>query len=225
MEIAVIQDDSAQLCASLPADHEVVVEDQSELRVSLQVALHLYDSVDGGVDDVSIGVKEDSQLLKYVNEDLILHVLLIRDLRHRPLYSCGRDGVGGEYGWSEVAAGRLLLLDENGLVHNELLDDLSSHHLRMSIVDDLVYYLVDQYKVLPDALLIQHSAIVSEHLHHPVQYVHHERGRDVVLGSCDEEYAELLSVKEIDSLHILQIYANEHPLTLQTLGVGHPART
>ena len=203
MEVAVVQDDSTQLGAGLPAHDQVIVEHESEFRVSLQVTLHLYDPVDGGVDHIPIGVKEDSEFFEDVYEYLILHVLLVGDLRHGSLDGCGGDGVGGEYGGSEVAAGGLLLLDEHGLVDDELLDDLCGHHLGVAVVDKLVYYLVDQHEVLPDTLLIQDAAIIPEDLHHAVQDVHHERRRHIVFGSGHEEYAELLSIEEIDSLHIL----------------------
>ena len=74
----------------------------------------------------------------------------------------------------------------------------------MTVINDFINNLIDQHEIFPNALLIQNSAIVSKHLHHPVQYVHHKRGRDVVLGSRYKEYAKLLGIEKVDSLHALQ---------------------
>lgn len=82
MEVAVIQHHRAGV--ALPY-LKVIVEDQSQLGVPLEIALHLNNAVDRTVDDEPIRIEKHRELLKDVDENLILHVLLVCDLRHGPL--------------------------------------------------------------------------------------------------------------------------------------------
>lgn len=96
-------------------------------------------------------------------------------------------------------------MNQDSLIDNELFDVFSSHELGVSIVNDLIDNLVYQHEVLPYALLIEHSTVVSEDLHHSIQDVHHERRRHIVLGCCYEEDAELLRVEEVNAFHVLGV--------------------
>ena len=94
----------------------------------------------------------------------------------------------------------------------------------MSVVNDLIDDLIDEHKVLPNTLLIQHSAIVSEDFHHSIQEVHDEGGRYVVLCSGHEEDPKLLGIEEVDSLHTLYLSQSEE-FELQNMGEDLLART
>lgn len=98
----------------------------------------------------------------------------------------------------------LLLADLHWLADGVLSNVLSGHQLRMTIVDNLIDDLVDQHKVLPYALFVQHAAIVTEHLHHSINDVHHERGRYVVLRSRHKVDSEFLRKEVIQSLYVLR---------------------
>ena len=143
-----------------------------------------------------------SQFFENVDKDFVLHVLFVCQLGHGPLDSSWRDSVVWKHGRPETALS-LLLLDKNRLTHNELFDIFCCHKLGVAIVNNFVNYLIYEHKILPYALLVEHSTIISEHFHHSVKDVHHVGGRHIVLGCCYEEYPELLSVKEIDALHAL----------------------
>ena len=71
MEVAVVKHDTALDSIRRLADLEVVVEDESQLWIVLEVALHLNDAVDGGVDHHAVRVEQDSQLLEDVDENLV----------------------------------------------------------------------------------------------------------------------------------------------------------
>ena len=113
-----------------------------------------------------------SKLFEDVDEYFIFHIFLVGDLRKRALNSCGGDRVGGENIWSEVAC-LFFVLDQNCFVHDKLFDELSGHKLGVAIVNDLINNFIDQHEILPNAFLVKHSAVVSEHFHHSVQDVHH----------------------------------------------------
>ena len=72
----------------------------------------------------------------------------------------------------------------------------------MPVINDLIDDLIDEHKILPDTLLIEDAAEVTEDLHHPVQDVHDIGGRDIVLGSCHKEYSKLLRVEVANPVHV-----------------------
>lgn len=93
----------------------------------------------------------------------------------------------------------------------------------MSIIDNFINNLIYQYEVLSNAFLVEDSTVISEHFHHPIENVHHERWRDVVFSSRHEVNSELLSVEEIYTLYIL----NNHSQTNRKLtkaGGGSPCQ-
>ncbi len=112
------------------------------------------------------------------------------------------NGVRGENSWSEIAL-LLFLLNKNRFIDNELLDTFSGHQLRMSIVNNFINDLVDEYEILSNTFLIQDSTVISEDFHHSVENVHHKRGGHIELCGCDEEDAKLLRVEIVDALYIL----------------------
>ena len=73
----------------------------------------------------------------------------------------------------------------------------------MPVVYDLIDDLVDEHEVLPYALLVEHAAVVPEHLHHAVDDVHHEGRRDVVLRGGHEVDPKFLREEVVQSLDVL----------------------
>ena len=54
MEIAIVKDNRPKLTSIASAYDQVVIKDQSELWVTLEVALHLNNTIDGTVNDEAI---------------------------------------------------------------------------------------------------------------------------------------------------------------------------
>ena len=79
----------------------------------------------------------------------------------------------------------------------------------MTIVNHLVNDLVDQNKVLANTLLVKHSAVVPEHLHHSVEDIEDSRWLDVVFGGRNEVDAEFFGEEVIDSVNILKKRGNK----------------
>lgn len=73
----------------------------------------------------------------------------------------------------------------------------------MAVIYYLINDLIDKRKVFPNRLFTKDSTIISEHFHHAVNDIENERGRDVVLGGCNEEYAELFSLEKVNTLYCL----------------------
>ena len=73
----------------------------------------------------------------------------------------------------------------------------------MSIVDNFIDNLVNQYKILPDALLVEDAAVVSEDFHHAIDDVEDGGGGHIGLARCHKVYAELLGEEIVHSVHIL----------------------
>ena len=74
----------------------------------------------------------------------------------------------------------------------------------MPVVNNLVDDLIDQYKVLANALLVQDTAVVTEDLHHAIDDVHDETGGHVVACRRDEVDPELLGEEVIQPLDVLK---------------------
>ena len=75
--------------------------------------------------------------------------------------------------------------------------------LRMSVVNNLVYYFIDQHEIFPNTLFVEHATVISEHLHHSVQDVKHTGRLHVVFRSGDEVDTKLLCKEVIDAFDIL----------------------
>lgn len=91
----------------------------------------------------------------------------------------------------------------------------------MSIVDNFINDLVNEYEVLSDALLVQHSTVVPEHLHHTVDDIDDTRWLYVVLAGGNEVYAELLREKVVDAVDVLQ---SKIERGLTKIGGGSPCQ-
>ena len=92
----------------------------------------------------------------------------------------------------------------------------------MTIVDDLVDYLIDEHEVLPDRFFIQDAAVVSKNLHHAINHVVHNRWGYIVLRSRDKVDAELLCEKVINPVNMLKISSSANALT--NAGGGSPGQ-
>lgn len=75
----------------------------------------------------------------------------------------------------------------------------------MSIVNNFIDKLINQHEVLPDALFIENSAIISKYFHHSIKNIHDIGRRDIMLCGGNKIYTKFLGIKETDSLHILKI--------------------
>ena len=76
--------------------------------------------------------------------------------------------------------------------------------LGVAVINHLIDDLVNQHKVLPNALFVQHSTVVSEDLHHSVQDIEHITGLDVVTRGGHKVNSKLLREEVVDSIDILQ---------------------
>ena len=94
------------------------------------------------------------ELFKNVNEDFIFHILFVSDLGHRSLYRNSRSCTFRENTWSKITFLLLLLYYHDWFINNKLFNRLGSHELRMTIVNNLINYLIDQHKVLSNAFFI-----------------------------------------------------------------------
>ena len=94
-------------------------------------------------------------------------------------------------------------LNEHGLIHNEIADIFCCYKLGMTIVDYFVDDFVDEHEVLAYAFFIEHTAVVAENLHHPVDYVHDGRRCHIHLRGCYEIDAELFCKEVVHPVNIL----------------------
>ena len=85
----------------------------------------------------------------------------------------------------------------------------------MSVVDHLVDDLVDEHKVLADALLIEHATVVTEDLHHAIDDVQDGAWSNICLTCCNKVDAKLLCKEVIDTVHVL----NNHIAGLVKLSI------
>jgi hypothetical protein len=145
------------------------------------------------------------QLLENINKYFIVLVLLVIQLSHGLGDSQRGDGTGLEYFGNEFRGGRGLLSRSHSLcfVHNEWADMFSLNELGVPVVDDLVYDFINEHEVFTDSLFVEHSAVVSEHLHHAVYQVDDSSGLHVVLAGSYEVNAKLLGKEVVHSIHIL----------------------
>lgn len=72
----------------------------------------------------------------------------------------------------------------------------------MTIVDNLVYNLVNEHKVFADALFVEDAAVVAENLHHTVYDVQNGRWGHVSLACCHKVDSKLLSEEVVDSINM-----------------------
>jgi len=93
-------------------------------------------------------------------------------------------------------------LNEHGLIHNEIADIFCCYKLGMTIVDYFVDDFVDEHEVLAYAFFIEHTAVVAENLHHPVDYVHDGRRCHIHLRGCYEIDAELFCKEVVHPVNI-----------------------
>lgn len=73
----------------------------------------------------------------------------------------------------------------------------------MSIIYNLIDYLIDEHKIFTNGFLVQYSAIVSENFHHTINDVHNEAGRNVIFSSCHKINTKFLGKEVIQTLDIL----------------------
>ena len=71
VEVAIVESHTSLLTTCLSTDSQIVVQDETQLRIANEVALHLNHSVDCRIYDHAIGVVQDGQLLEDVDENLI----------------------------------------------------------------------------------------------------------------------------------------------------------
>lgn len=76
----------------------------------------------------------------------------------------------------------------------------------MPIVNDLVDDLVDEHEILPNALFVQHAAIVPKNLHHSIDDVKDGRWRHIRLTRSHKVNAKLLSEEVVDPINMLYIH-------------------
>ena len=73
----------------------------------------------------------------------------------------------------------------------------------MSVINNLINDLVNKDEILSDCLFIEHSAIVSENLHHTVDDVHHKAWRNIVLGGGHKVNSKLFCKEIVQPLDVL----------------------
>jgi hypothetical protein len=93
----------------------------------------------------------------------------------------------------------------------------------MTIVNNFVNDLVYEDEVLPNGLLVEHSAVVPKDLHHSVDDVHDKGGGDIVLGSRHKVDAKFLGKKVVQTLDVLKKYMGEAEFALTKDGGGSPS--
>mmetsp|Transcript_21420 Transcript_21420/g.67249 ORF Transcript_21420/g.67249 Transcript_21420/m.67249 type:complete len:257 (+) Transcript_21420:1433-2203(+) len=163
-------------------EHELVVQPQLELGHAREEGLHLDRAHDLRVEDRSRAADQEVELLDDVEEDLVLPVLdPLRPPRDRVRHRHRRTGR------RDVPV---------ALLRDELAQDLRVHRLRVAKVHRLVHQLVDDHKVVPDALLVQLPKVVLEHPHQPVQVHQQQRHVRVPLRHAHQVQVVVLDVRE-----------------------------
>lgn len=199
MEIAIIKYDIAWRVGLSKCD--IIIEDKLEGWVANEVALHLYAPVYWGVDDIAWWVEEDVDLLVDVDENLIL-IAFVADTDARGWWV---DGVGAEDRevpqlLFDIQDGRWLLFDY--FAGYEGFDVWGVGELRVSEVYDLVEYLINEHKVLPDGLLIDDPTEILNDDHDAVQQLQ-DIGRGYVEASRSNHINRwFLEVCKIDALNV-----------------------
>lgn len=72
VKVAVVQYDGASWPVDTFAHLQVIVEHKAQVGVVVEVALHLDDTIDRRIDNHAIGIEQDGQLFKDIDEDLVL---------------------------------------------------------------------------------------------------------------------------------------------------------
>jgi len=94
--------------------------------------------------------------------------------------------------------------DQDWLIHDELTDVLSGHKLSVTVIYHFINDLVDKHEVLPDTLFIEHTAVVTENLHHSVDDIENSGRGDVRLACSHEVDSKFLGEEIIDTIHMLR---------------------
>ena len=95
-------------------------------------------------------------------------------------------------------------LNKDRLINDELANVFSCDKLSVSIIDHLVNDLVDENKILPDALFVEHATVISEDLHHAVDDIKDRRWGNISFARCHEVDSKFLSEKVVDAINVLQ---------------------
>jgi len=93
-------------------------------------------------------------------------------------------------------------LDEDCFIDDVLSNVLSGDKLSMAVVDNFVNDFVNEHEVFADALFVEHTAVVSEYLHHAVKNVEHCTRLHVVFGRGHEVNPKFLREKVIHAVYI-----------------------
>ena len=73
----------------------------------------------------------------------------------------------------------------------------------MSIIDNLINDFIDEHKVLPNALLVKHSTVVSEDFHHAIDNVQNGARGYISLTGRHEVNSKLLREEVVHPVHVL----------------------
>mmetsp|Transcript_13205 Transcript_13205/g.31032 ORF Transcript_13205/g.31032 Transcript_13205/m.31032 type:complete len:206 (-) Transcript_13205:193-810(-) len=205
MKVAVVEDNSA-VASMQPAsdililDVDILVQGQLQLWIAHEVRLHLDAAIYGAVDYKPVCTHEHCYALEDVHKNLVF-LLAARGIvlcrADRPVNSVAGHSPRVPLRQIETRFG---LLDDDSLIVDARLEMLSVRGLRVAKVNHLVKELIDQHKVFPDALFVQHSAKVLEHLCHLAQQFHNCRRRDILASGRDKIQPVLLDEDVADTV-------------------------
>jgi len=74
----------------------------------------------------------------------------------------------------------------------------------VAVVYCFVYDFVNEHKILSDRLLVQHAAVVADHLHQTVDYVNNGPRRRVLLSGSNKIDTKLLGKEVANTVNDLQ---------------------
>jgi hypothetical protein len=177
------------LSACCPAgglEHDLVVEAQAQFGHAGQVALHLDRAQNLRPQHVAVGGDEQVERLDDVEEDL---VLAVADALATPA-DCVGDGDGRP----------CLDLELVRLLRYVFLQYLGLGGLRVAEVHHLVQQLVDDDKVVADALLLELLEVLGEDLDDLVQEQQDLGGVGVALGEGEQVQVVVADVEVVDAL-------------------------
>ena len=93
--------------------------------------------------------------------------------------------------------------NNNWVAYSVLSYVLCSNKLWMPIVNYLINNFINEYKVFTNTFFIEHTAIVSENLHHSVYNIHNKWWRNIILSRSHKVYAKFFGKEVIQALYVL----------------------